>query len=221
MKHTLTLPAFVFFFSTGLLAQNPVTPAPVPVTPAPQVAVKADFQAVYSNGKVILSWTGLPDCCSDYYIIERSKNGVDFSSVLQVAGPKTVCPYTEYFETDQNPFAGSSFYRLRMVTREGQTAFSNTIPVNLVFDQQKGVFTTSSGEKDNKNLKVELKGFGNQEVLVVLMNTKGDVVLSKVQLVAEGASIVVISTESKLEPGDYIVTASAKNEIFSQKITVQ
>jgi len=179
----------------------------------------ADFQAIYSNGKVILSWVGEPDCCSEYYVIERSKNGIDFTTVFQVEGPKSVCPYTEYFETDYSPLAGSSFYRLRLVDKTGHMAYSPAVPVNLSFDAEKGVFTFANTEK--QKVKFKLKGFKNQEVLVVLLDVKGNVVLSKVQLVKENDHLIAIDAENKLAPGEYIVTASSKNEVFSQTVKVQ
>lgn len=192
---------------------------------AQQVITNADgnpasneFQAVYSNGKVILSWVGVPDCCSEYYVIERSKNGVDFTEVIRVDGPKDICPYTEYFETDNQPFAGSSFYRLRMVTKQGSANYSAPVPVNLSFNAKKGLFTTTDS---NKKVKMQLKGFKNQEVLVVLMDLKGNVVMSKVQVMKDKDQLIAIDTEGKLAPGEYIVTASSKNEIFTQTVTVK
>lgn len=220
MKKIITLPALICFFTGIVHAQTPSSIPPVAPPADATQSVTIDFQAVYTNGKVMLSWVGKQDCCSEYYVIERSRNGVDFTQVRQVAGPKTSCPYTEYFETDQEPISGSSFYRLRMVTREGVTQLSNTIPVNLVFNQEKGIFTTTSGGTENGNLKIELKGFEKQEVLVVLMDKEGKVILSKVHVSSGADNFIAVSTDGTLPPGEYIVTASSKNEIFSQKIVV-
>lgn len=211
MKKTVLSLVSAALLSFGTLAaQSPVVSSASP-----------EFQAVYSNGKVILSWVGVPDVCSDRYVIERSKNGIDFAGVIEVEGPKTTCPYTEYFETDYQPLAGSSFYRLRQVSREGSIALSPSVPVNLAFDSQKGVFTFNNSDSDNSNLRLNLKGFENQEVLVSLLDMKGNVVLSKVQIVAEADHLIAIDTEGKLPPGDYIVTASSRNEVYSQKLTVK
>lgn len=212
MKKIVTLFAFAFGLHAAVFAQQ------TPVTNADGVVASNEFQAVYSNGKVILSWVGVPDCCSDYYVIERSKNGVDYSEVIRVEGPKSVCPYTEYFETDNQPLIGSSFYRLRMITKQGSANYSSAVPVNLSFSNKKGVFTTTEG---SQKVKMQLKGFKNQEVLVVMMDLKGNVVMSKVQVMKDKDQLIAIDTEGKLAPGEYIVTASSKNEIFTQTITVK
>jgi hypothetical protein len=58
----------------------------------------------------------------------------------------------------------------------------------------------------------------NESVLVVLYNTSGQEVYSKVNI-REG-EIIAVDTENKLEPGIYVVVASSQDHLYKKKIII-
>ena len=78
-----------------------------------------------NNGAVDLKWTVEDGTSSDYYIIERSKNGQVYFSAGQVASASA--GRNTYSFTDINPGSGNSFYRIKQVEKTGQYEFSNIV----------------------------------------------------------------------------------------------
>jgi len=66
-----------------------------------------------------------------------------------------------------------------------------------------------------------LKGFEGKEVLVVLRDKAGNEYYSKVFLSATQQYIAALDPERTLKPGEYLVTASSNNKIYSKKIKVR
>ena len=179
-----------------------------------------DFDAIYAENNVQISWSTATEVNNDYFIIERSKNGTDFEEVQRVKGAGSSTGIIDYYELDRAPLEGVSYYRLKQVDFNGKYTFSNVVPVNIYFDRKKGVFVYPN-PGTIEDLKIVLNGFEDQEVLVVLRDVKGNEVVSKLQLVVEDGAIIGIDPQRSIAPGTYLITASSKNELFSQKVVIR
>lgn len=89
------------------------TPSPLPVT-------ISEFKVSLESGAARLDWQAMYEVGFDYYEIQRSSDGANFTAIGRQQGQgKSVY---QYF--DRAMVSGTSFYRLRMVDRDGQAAFS-------------------------------------------------------------------------------------------------
>jgi hypothetical protein len=61
---------------------------------------------------------------NDYFTIERSADGVNFSFVATVTGAGHSNTLLEYLYTDASPLKGNSYYRLKQTDFDGETSFS-------------------------------------------------------------------------------------------------
>jgi len=69
--------------------------------------------------------------CSDYFDVQRSLDGISFSTIDKVnaAGNSTVQQAYEF--TDEEPAFGKIYYRLRQVDFDGSVTYSEVVQVKL------------------------------------------------------------------------------------------
>jgi len=80
-----------------------------------------------------LSWTTSTEINNAGFEIQKSANGINFSKVAYVAS-KAVngnSSLTNYYSLDDaQPFAGTNYYRLKQIDRDGKIAYSATVTIN-------------------------------------------------------------------------------------------
>ena len=72
---------------------------------------------------VRLNWEAVTDQLHDYFEIERSVNGSNFSILSR--GPSSA----PYWHIDSSPYIGNNFYRIKQVDKDGTITYSHTISV--------------------------------------------------------------------------------------------
>ncbi|MBN9380070.1 MAG: FG-GAP repeat protein [Chitinophagaceae bacterium] len=89
------------------------------------------FTATADNGNTRLNWSTAQEQNSDHFDIEHSTDGINFSSIGQVAAAGNSSLKTDYSFTDATPAVGANYYRLKMVDRDGQFTYSRVAIVNF------------------------------------------------------------------------------------------
>ncbi len=88
------------------------------------------FNATYDNNKVKLLWSTENEINTRNFEVERSTDGTIFAAIGNV-NAKNAAGKNEYSLVDNNPVNGVSFYRLKIVDRDGSFKYSNVISVNI------------------------------------------------------------------------------------------
>ncbi|MCP3928656.1 MAG: HYR domain-containing protein [Bacteroidetes bacterium] len=71
------------------------------------------FFAAYPNEmEVQLNW-GSDDKNAEYFLVERSSDGLDFSTLFQIENKRTLHSWTYFQDKDHFPLNGSNFYRIK------------------------------------------------------------------------------------------------------------
>lgn len=83
------------------------------------------FTAKRNNGSVLLKWRTEQELNNKKFDIERSANGVSFTSIGVINGQGTISIPQEYNYTDAAPATGVSFYRLRQEDIDGHFTYSS------------------------------------------------------------------------------------------------
>src|SRR6185312_12193895 len=177
------------------------------------------FDAVADGDKVDVKWETVTETNNAYFTVEKSKDGINFSKVIEVQGAGNSTSYKNYAETDYEPYSGLSYYRLKQTDFNGQFKYFNMVPVN--FAVRKNITVYPNPISNTANLNVKLSGFKDQEVVVVLRDVQGREFMSKVFLTMEGDEIFVMEETKTLQPGTYIVTASSNDKIYNYKLIVK
>ncbi len=89
------------------------------------------FTGQRNKSVVELNWKTASEINSDFFEVQRSSNGKDFDviGVVEAAG-NSIRPL-DYTLTDEEPYKGLNYYRLRMVDRDGTFEYSKTVQVGF------------------------------------------------------------------------------------------
>jgi len=93
-------------------------------TASPLPVELLSFTAEESADEVLLNWITASEIQSQYFMVEKTSDFVHFSEVTKVAAAGNSNEILHYSATDNNPFSGESYYRLRQVDFDGQEHFS-------------------------------------------------------------------------------------------------
>ncbi len=102
----------------------------------PQANVKilpvefASFKAHLNQNIVELDWTTASEINNDYFVIERSGNGMDFEQIGTLKGEGNTSYLTTYQFNDKSPLQHSNYYRLKQVDYDGKFNYSKTVSVD-------------------------------------------------------------------------------------------
>jgi protocatechuate 3,4-dioxygenase beta subunit len=87
------------------------------------------FEGGLENGKATLWWATTNEVNADYFDIEKSADGISFSSVGTVNAKNTIST-NNYTFTDSNTINGTSFFRLKMIDKDGSYKYSTVVALN-------------------------------------------------------------------------------------------
>jgi len=147
-----------------------------PINPLPVTLV--DFTATAENNKVKLNWITASEKNNNYFIIERSKDGVVFTEVARVfsrGDSNTLQYYTTY---DFEPLNGISYYRLSQVDFDGQHETFKLVSVEIRRNATlKSSLTVYPNPYQAGKITVEVLGMAdNNQILASFANIQGNII---------------------------------------------
>ena len=123
--------------SNGTLGTNSGFSSPLPVE-------LLSFTGQYDNGRVLLNWTTASEWNNDYFIIEKSRDGINFSQVGTVPGSGTTNDETTYNFTDIEKMPGVIYYRLTQVDFDGSETQYKVISIMVGVADRMDVYPNPS-----------------------------------------------------------------------------
>lgn len=176
------------------------------------------FDVYYHNKEVKITWQTGMAAQKGTFFIERSNDASTFTEIA-VATANEGGSSISYFEVDRAPLTGTSFYRIKQITEDGFTIYS---PIRTIksYESMAQEMNLISNPCD-VSFKDELKKLGEQEILVVLRDEKGEEHYSKINIVNDECTIKAVDKDARLPKGDYVITSSSKNELYTQVITIK
>lgn len=158
-----------------------------------------DFTAKITDNKAILNWKVAENSTTNYFEIEKSSDGNNFTKSGITIASEGISQSTgiNYSYVDNNPFTGSTYYRLKMIDLSGEVTYSRQVQVKNAAAQHgilvyptvtQGNFSVVPGEKliratfvlvDMKGRKMYSKYFGNVNAGVVIPVSFPSTILTK------------------------------------------
>ncbi|HXD91904.1 MAG TPA: T9SS type A sorting domain-containing protein, partial [Bacteroidia bacterium] len=177
------------------------------------------FSAFSNENKVDLKWETATETNNAYFTIEKSKDGINFNKFIDVPGANNSTSYRNYIETDYQPYDGISYYRLKQTDFNGDYKFLDIVPIN--FNSQQDIFVYPSLIDNSTGLNINISGYKNQEVIVVLQDMQGREFLYKILLAVSDNQIFIVDETQSLSSGTYIVRATTNDKIYNYKLIVK
>lgn len=115
-----------------------------------------DFSASCLDKSVQLKWTVASQINNDYFTIERSMDGVNFKQVGIVDGAGNTNRMINYSFTDNQPYDGLSYYRLKQTDFNGGYEYFQLVSVECDLESHPVVFPNPSSGKFSLEAKGKL-----------------------------------------------------------------
>ncbi|MFT6383879.1 MAG: hypothetical protein ACJAQR_000704, partial [Bacteroidia bacterium] len=140
-------------FSTGVTYKNTLcfsTP-PLPIT-------LLSFTAEVEDGHVQLNWTTTAEINNDYFNVEHSVDGINFTSISRIRGAGNSTQILNYSTIHHTLSNGVSYYRLKQTDFDGETSYSDRQTVEfetdeVIFDIYPNPFSGETTFHTSENLK--------------------------------------------------------------------
>jgi len=117
-------------FSQSAVCENYSVSSAISATPSCPLSVKLiSFTGNKQSGSNILTWSTSSEQNNDYFLIERSSNGTDFTVIGRVNGSGNSSIIQNYRFSDNSPTSGTNYYRLEQVDFNGNSNYSNAIVI--------------------------------------------------------------------------------------------
>jgi len=129
------------------------------------------FTATKEAKSVVVNWKTATEINMDHYEVERSSNGVNFTSLTTIPS-RNLLIATDYTYTDISPLSGVSYYRLKMDGAIGDRKYSPVVSVH--FDKHANISLTPCPWTKGSDLMINNPG---REVLrIQFYNAEGQMV---------------------------------------------
>jgi hypothetical protein len=184
------------------------TNGPLPVT-------LATFEGVESENRALLSWVTATESHSDYFDIQKSRDGRVWKDLGRVSAAVHSDDLRSYVFTDDNPLdedspGNVSFYRLKMVDMDGSFAYSRVVSLSFVKNTGPVLYPNPVSDKLHINpaeaVRIES---------IVIVNNLGQLVLQSFGNNRVGIAVNVLA------PGLYLAQIRKKGgAVRFQKVVV-
>ena len=93
------------------------------------------FTAEKNKSIVDIKWITSSEINNDYFTVERSKDAINFSTLVIVSGSGNSNSEKNYTAKDNSPYNGISYYRLKQTDFDGKFEYFNIVAVDFISDE--------------------------------------------------------------------------------------
>lgn len=98
-----------------------------------------EFTAVLKGQKVQLDWQTQQEKDSDYFSIERSRDGLEWEVLGQLPAAGNSTNLNQYQIFDEQPYIGINYYRIKEFDYSGNAMISNVRAIDYQINQEKSI----------------------------------------------------------------------------------
>ena len=195
---------------TNLDPTNCPNTTPLSITGSGVIPIELTFlMAQMDKHKTLLTWQTASESNNRGYEIQRSTSGKDWQYLDFVEGFGTSATTQNYQYTDNKPFAGINYYRLKQMDYNGAFMFSKAVSVKNTKDfsyqispnPSKGLFIVKTNPDKNTPLSINV------------FDLLGRVIITQTTVVSEKTFDI-----SAYHAGTYIIEMLYDNEVYRSKL---
>ena len=174
------------------------------------------FDAFMNGDKVSLTWTTATEINNDYFTVERTLDGITFEEVLEMPGAGNSFSPITYIGYDENPFPGTSYYRLKQTDYDGSYVYSGLVELyNPYISNINDFVVTLNGE----DVIIKYTLGESADFDIVIYDMMGRIVEHMLADNKVGKNKMIINARP-YESGAYFVVLQNRADIHSEKIII-
>ena len=172
------------------------------------------FTAKKQNENVLLSWAVASETDNDYFLIEKSSDGINFVKEGTVKSNGNSSAPANYSYTDYSPQKGINYYRLSQIDKSGKSTILTIRAVNFSLNPENEVLIYPNPSVSDIN--VELNGQAYDHLN--LLNANGQVVLSST--IKDSQKSIKLDV-SGLVKGIYVLQLSGPSGAVAKTVVIK
>jgi hypothetical protein len=221
---SMTGPGKYFGNHTGECGPGPCTssnllPTPTPVFLEPLPIELKFFSATLVGQHVEFAWATLSESNNNYFSIERSEDGVTFTTIMRIAGAGNSAEELSYQASDPYPLSGRSYYRLLQTDYDGTTSAS-AVQTVFVHSGNNIVCSVYPNPVSSGPVRVYIAGQKGEQASIVLADMTGKVIISQQHYIAEQSHEIELIESRSVKPGIYIIIYTSASVVKRQTVII-
>ena len=179
------------------------------------------FTALLNNeDNVEINWATATETHNDYFVVERSKDGLIWEPIITKPGAGTTTLASTYFDVDYAPLSGLSYYRLKQVDFDGTYTYSNIEFVNRNKNKGYGSFNMYPNPNKGNDLTIEFSEYSDDDLTINIIDPTGKLVAIK-NINGDSRNGIVSLQLNHLPKGLYYLRASTGNYVETKKLIIE
>jgi len=170
------------------------------------------FKATLHEGIVDLDWQTQSETNNDYFTVERSIDAVNFEPLAEVDGAGTSVVPVDYLYTDQKPFKGITYYRLKQTDFDGTYKYSEIVAVNIKEVEILNFYPNPTTDQSN----IIIASPEEMSVEFLITAADGKTVKRSNEFLKQGVNVVNLDVTDYAE-GVYLFSVVGKEKTLSKK----
>ncbi len=209
---SITSATFTSFSRFTIGFKRPTAPLPIELL---------YFQAKPKENYVDLKWSTASEINNAYFLIEKSKDGLNFEFVERIRGAGNSSMILNYGTKDPHPYSGTSFYRLKQIDYNGNSTYSDLVSVRFNYTPEFS-FNVYPNPNEGTSFNFEMNGIEGETVRIVIYDMNGKENFST-DIVPQynGPQVYIIEPFQKLSPGIYMITGTSNQKTVSKRLLVR
>ncbi|MEP7171150.1 MAG: hypothetical protein ABI855_17410, partial [Bacteroidota bacterium] len=166
---------------------------------------------------VKLEWTTASEINNDYFIIEKSADGIRFEEAAKIIGAGSSTSILNYTFTDTHLQDAPIiiYYRLKQVDYNGAAALSKIVPVK--FSNKDFELIKTFIDHDNQSIKIFLNNYSGENAAYKLIDVFGKTISQGSPAITNGVSCITINGKN-LSRGIYYFSVQNGKSFLTVKI---
>lgn len=179
------------------------------------------FDVINNNELVEITWKTSKEYNSDYFLIERSTDGINWITISTLKSKGNSTTINEYYYLDKviDVYEKYFYYRLKQVDYNGDYVYSNSSRICITCDYEKNandIIIYPLPVKDNLNIGFFSKTEFEHDINIV--DLRGNILYSKKQRFSKGSRLDLNLDLSYFPKGVYLLSINDGHTIYVKKI---
>ncbi|MFK8037673.1 MAG: hypothetical protein AB8B74_05240 [Crocinitomicaceae bacterium] len=168
-----------------------------------------EFSVKSKNITVLIDWTTASETNNDYFVVQKSKDGQNWTDLIRVKGAGNSSKTISYNSIDRFPFYGTSYYKLLQVDFDGQQTIYGPKSVNFL--QEDTELNTLKVRHGLTNRFISV--YSNVKNFPLLIYSSNGALVKRIELSSHSGSEKQIDI-SDLSKGLYIISNGFESKRF-------
>jgi len=164
-------------------------------------------------------WSTASETNNDFFLVERSRDGINFSEVGRVVGAGTSNATINYALNDYQPYSGLSYYRLKQVDFNGEYSYSNIVSIQRDISKEGEIIIMPNPNSGKFHVRISNQYCGQSSISIADMNGR---VCHHQSVDFEASNAVLIPFDLTLSPGKYALRVEClSGAFFSEEFIIK